>query len=232
VDLVYEPISTSDFYSSSLWVVIDYNGDGTADWTGDSSFNTEGRKHDEIDVGGGGAESGQLWEFNVGGRAAGVPRRKGFGMGENQFNEAIIGYTISVQLVLDVPEDGSIYYETGDYHAKIAQPEFGEPTPEFHGNGTIAMPTMFFDLTKITPKEAPPPPKEAPDEFPWWILLLVVLICALIGVYFLRSRGTTTGTSTTTEGGAQEVNSAQEASQGSSSSDVVEVEAVAEEVSD
>jgi hypothetical protein len=233
LDLIYEPISTSDFYSSTLWVVIDYNGDGTVDWSGDSSFNAEGRKHDEIEVGGGGGDTGQPWEFNVGGRAAGVPRRKGFGMGENQYNEAIIGYTISVQLVLDVPEGETIVYETGDYHARIAQPEFGEPTPEFHGNGSIAMPTMYFDLTQIAPKEAPSAKKEAQQEFPWWAILVLVIVCGLIAAYYMRSKGAATEASAAEEGSsAQEAIGAQQASQVSETTEVVEVEAVPEEAPD
>jgi serine protease AprX len=228
VDLTYEPISTTDLYTSTLWIAIDYNGDGSSDWTGDSSFSTDGIKHDEIELGGGGAEAGQFWEFNIEGRAANIPRFTDPNLGSNEFNEAIIEYTVSLQMVIDVGEGETVIYETGDYHAKVAQPEFGEPTPEFHGNGSISMPTMFFDLSQIYPKEAPAPKKDTGDEFPWWIILVLVVVCGLIGAYFLRGRVAQKGASQTSEGGAQEATDAQQASQ-APSGEVVEVEAVQEQ---
>jgi hypothetical protein len=186
VDLVYDPISSTELYTASLTLVIDYNGDGTIDWRGDSSFSPEGIKHEEIDVGSGGGDTGQLWEFNVEGMALWVGKPKGFGFGENEFNECLIEYAVSVQMVLDIAEGENVTYETGDLHAKIAQPEFGEPTPEFHGNGTIEMTTYFFDLTRVYMDEEEPKKNEPASEFPWWIVLLAVIIAGLLGFYYWR----------------------------------------------
>jgi serine protease AprX len=186
VDLVYDPISTTDLYTASLTLVIDYNGDGNIDWRGDSSFSAEGIKHEEIEVGGGGGETGQLWEFNVEGRAVWVGKPKGLGLGENEFNECLIEYAVSVQMVLDVPEGENVTYETGDLHAKIAQPEFGEPTPEFHGNSSIEMTTYFFDLTRVYMDEEEPEKKTPAPEFPWWLVILAIIIAGLLGFYYWR----------------------------------------------
>ena len=225
VDLVYEPISTSDFYTSTLWVVIDYNGDGSMDWSGDSSFSTNGIKHDEIDIGGGGAQTGQFWEFNVEGIAGWVPKPKGIGIGENEYNEALIEYTISVQMVFDIAEGETIYYDPGDLHAKIAQPEFGEPTPEYSGNGSIEMKAYFFDLTMVYLEEEPSPEKESQLEFPWFILLIIIIIIIALLFYFLRVKKNnkeSNQASTTTEADQQVLPSSQ------TPGEIIEVEAIAE----
>ena len=225
VDLVYEPISTSDFYTSTLWIVIDYNGDGSMDWSGDSSFSTNGIKHDEIDIGGGGAQTGQFWEFNVEGIAGWVPKPKGIGIGENEYNEALIEYTISVQMVFDIAEGETIYYDPGDLHAKIAQPEFGEPTPEYSGNGSIEMKAYFFDLTMVYLEEEPSPEKESQLEFPWFILLIIIIIIIALLFYFLRVKKNnkeSNQASTTTEADQQVLPSSQ------TPGEIIEVEAIAE----
>ncbi|UCE36021.1 MAG: S8 family serine peptidase [Thermoplasmata archaeon] len=188
VTLAYDPISTSDMYSCTLTLVIDYDGDGSIDWRGDSSFSTEGLKIEEIDVGGGGGTTGQYWEFNVEGRALWSPTPKGFGAGENEFNEALVEYTVSVQMIFDMSGNETILYDSGDLHAKIAQPEFGEPTPEYSGNGSIEMRTYFYDLTKVYPKEAPPPKESEEFEFPWWILALAVILAGLLGYYLWQKK--------------------------------------------
>jgi hypothetical protein len=171
-----------------LWVVIDYNGDGSVDWSGDSSFSTEGIRHDEIDLGGGGAESGQLWHINVQGNAVKIIRWEGPNFGENEFNEAIIEYRLSIQMVFDIGEEETIYYETGDLHARIAQPEFGEPTPEYDGNGSIEMKTYFYDLTKIYAEEVEPPRKPKEAGFPFWILAIIAVVACLLGYYLWKTK--------------------------------------------
>jgi serine protease AprX len=183
IDLEYDPVSTSELYMGSLTVVIDYNGDGNIDWRGESAFSTEGIRHEVIEVAGGGGETGQLWEFNVEGSAiwAGLPT--GTVLGENEFNEAVIEYTLSVQMVFAISEDETIYYDSGDMHAKIAQPEFGEPTMEYAGNGSIEMKAYYFDLTKAYPGEAPKTSKVSESGFPWWVLIIAVIAAALLGYY-------------------------------------------------
>ncbi len=189
VDLVYDPISTSELYTGTLTLVIDYNGDGSIDWRGDSSFSSEGLKHEEIDLGGGSAETGQHWEFNVEGRVAKIPGITGPNIGENEFNEAIIEYRVSVQMVFDITEDETIFYDSGDLHAKVAQPGFGEPTPEYNGNGSIGMKASFYDLTRVYIEVAEPPEKPKPAEFPWLIVIFIAIIAALLGyIYWDRSR--------------------------------------------
>ncbi len=190
MDLAYEPVSTSELYTGTLWIVIDYNGDGSIDWSGDSSFSTDGIKHNEIEVGGGGGQTGQLWEVNVQGRALWTPKPKGIGIGENEFNEALIEYTLSLQMVFDIPEGEIVSYDTGDLHAKIAQPEFGEPTPEYQGNGSIEMTTYFYDLTKVYQEEVPMPKKAAEEGFPWWTILIILIIGGSLGFYYWRLKKT------------------------------------------
>jgi hypothetical protein len=187
VDLQYEPLSSTEYQGSSLWVVIDYNGDGSMDWSGDSSFSTEGTRRDEIDLGGGGSESGQLWHINVEGRAIKIIRPEGPNFGENEFMEAIIEYRLSIQMIFDIGEEETIYYETGDFHARIAQPEFGEPTMEYDGNGTLEMKTYFYDLTKIYAEEVEPPAPPAEAGFPFWILIIIIIVAALLGYYLWKT---------------------------------------------
>ena len=188
VDLQYEPLSSTEYQGSSLWVVIDYNGDGSMDWSGDSSFSTEGIRHDEIDLGGGGAQSGQLWHINVQGRAIKIIRPEGPNFGENEFNEAIIEYRLSIQMVFDIGEEETIYYETGDFHARIAQPEFGEPTQEYSGNGSLQIKTYFYDLTKIYIEEVEPPKKSRDAGFPFWLILLILVIAGILVFYFYKDK--------------------------------------------
>jgi serine protease AprX len=190
VDLAYDPLSTSELTGGTLTLVIDYNGDGTIDWRGDSSFSSDGIKHDEIEVGGGGAETGQYWEFNVEGRAANIPRITDPDLGANEFNEAIMEYSVSVQMVFDITEGEIIYYESGDLHAKVAQPEFGEPTQEYMGNGSIEMATYFYDLTKVYQEEAPPPRKSQDAGFPWWIILILAVLVGLLGYVMFQKKKT------------------------------------------
>ncbi len=192
VDLAYEPISTSELYTGTLWVVIDYDGDGNIDWSGDSSFSTDGLKHEEIDIGGGGGQTGQLWEVNVQGRAIWTPMPKSPGIGENEFNEALIEYSVSLQMVFDIAEGETVFYDTGDLHAKIAQPEFGEPTLEYDGNGSIEMTTYFYDLTKVYQEEVPMPKKTGKGGFPWWILIILIIV-GLLGFYYWRLKKTGKG---------------------------------------
>ncbi|UCG69574.1 MAG: S8 family serine peptidase [Thermoplasmata archaeon] len=225
VDLSYEPISTSELYTGTLWVVIDYNGDGSIDWRGDSSFSTNGLKHDEIDIGGGGGETGQLWEFNVEGRALWTPKPKSPGIGENEFNEALIEYTVSLQMVFDIPEGETISYDTNDLHAKIAQPEFGEPTPEYQGNGSIGIQTYFFDLTKVYQEESPMPEKAAGGGFPWWAVLIVIILAGLLGFYYWRFRRTPKESATSSTPIFQ---STQSFSQPQTTGEIVEVEEISE----
>jgi hypothetical protein len=190
VDLAYDPLSTTELTGGTLTLVIDYNGDGSIDWRGDSSFSSDGIKHDEIDIGGGGAETGQYWEFNVEGRAANIPRITDPTPGANEFNEAIIEYSVSVQMVFDIAEGEIIYYDSGDLHAKVAQPEFGEPTQEYQGNGSIEMATYFYDLTKVYQEEAPQPKKSTEGGFPWWIILILAVLVGLLGYVMFQKKKT------------------------------------------
>jgi serine protease AprX len=222
VDLQYEPVSTSDLYTGTLWVVVDYNGDGNIDWRGDSSFSTDGLKHDEIMVEGGGGETGQLWEFNVEGYAMWTIKPDGFGLGENEFNEALVEYAISIQMVFDIAEGETISYDTGDLHAKIAQPEFGEPTPEYSGNGSIEAKTYFYDLSRVYLEEAPPPKKPAEQGFPWWIVIVAVIIAGLIGFYYWRLKKT----SKELKPSISQPGTAVQGTQPQTSGEIVEVEAI------
>jgi serine protease AprX len=226
VDLTYEPISTSELYTGTLWVVIDYNGDGTIDWRGDSSFSTNGLKHDEIDIAGGGAQTGQLWEFNVQGRALWTPKPKGFGIGENEFNEALIEYTVSLQMIFDIPDGETIFYDTGDLHAKIAQPEFGEPTLEYQGNGSIEMTTYFFDLTKVYQEEVPKPKKSTEGGIPWWAILILIILAMLLVFYYWRFRRVPKETTATSS--LPVFQSTQQSPPSQSTGEIVEVEAIQE----
>jgi serine protease AprX len=224
VDLQYEPISSSEIYTGTIWVVIDYDGDGNIDWSGDSSFSTEGIKHEEIDVGSGGGQSGQLWEINVQGYAAKIPRWEGPNFGENEFNEALIEYRLSIQMVFDVQEDEIIEYDTGDLHAQIAQPEFGEPTPEYSGNGTLMLKSHFYDLTRIYMEEPPPPKKAKEAGFPLWILILAIIIAGLVAFYFWKYKMVPKKTGTNEVVAVSEIQTTQAPVTG----EIVEAEVVAE----
>jgi hypothetical protein len=184
--LEYPPVSTSERYIGELSLVIDFNGDGSIDWRGDSSFNPEGGKLEEIDVGSAGG-AGQYWDFNVEGRVTWIPKPKGIGVGENEFNEALIEYTISLQMVFDIAEGETVTYEIGDYHARIAQPKFGVPTPEYTGDGTLEITTLYYDLNNIYLEDETPPEEEPEEGFPWWAVIIALIIIGLL-VYYFRLR--------------------------------------------
>ncbi len=184
--LEYPPVSTSERYAGELTLVIDFNGDGSIDWRGDSSFDPEGGKLEEIDVGSVGG-AGQYWDFNVEGRVTWIPTPKGIGAGENEFNEALIEYSISLQMVFDIDEGETVTYETGDYHARIAQPEFGVPTQDYAGNGTLEMMTLYYDLNNIYMEEATPPEEPPEQGFPWWAVIIALIVIGLL-FYYVRFR--------------------------------------------
>lgn len=175
IDLSYTTVNAEDYVVGDLTITIDYDGDGNADWTGDRTPSNNGVKHDEIELTGElGNQRGKLWNFNIDGSGVKVKNPDFYNLGNNEFNEAIIHYTVSLQLIFDTADD--VIIEFSDLHATIAQFEFGEPTSDYQG-GSISMLSYYYDLNEI--KEEDVVVKEKSREDKGWLYALIALLIAL-----------------------------------------------------
>ncbi|MEW5760149.1 MAG: S8 family serine peptidase [Candidatus Thermoplasmatota archaeon] len=173
IDFSYSPVSFKERSIVELSVIIDYNGDGSIDWKSSERVSRTGTKHDEIEIESG--EKNKFWEINVVGNVIHLPRIKLPNIMDNEFNEAIISYTMSIQLVFETRENETIKINNSDYHSKIVQFEFGEG-----GEGYIEMPQVCYNLTRIVEEKKIEKPKEKKFEFPYWALIIFLIFIAII----------------------------------------------------
>jgi hypothetical protein len=177
VDLGYTPAKSDGWTISIVTLEIDFNGDGSPDWTGDSAYSNRGHKTWQLPV----SESDVVWSFTVTGQAVQIPDWWRWRQpGDNEFNEVTIEYTVGLGLTLNIPEGESVTVIPPDLHASYAQLEYAEPESNYTG-GYIVMNSTYFDLQYAKLPPSPPPLEEEKFEFPWWgWLLLVILLLAIL----------------------------------------------------
>ncbi len=178
--LSFTVIQTSKPQVGTLRLIIDSNGDGTADWSQPLDMNEN--KVSELDLTSSqfAGNRGSVWVFNVEGYGFVLQIINIFK--ENQYYEARIPYTISAVISLEQQTNPDLVIDFQDLHAQYGQWEFAKPSGDY-SNGTITMDRYFFELGYVHSMEQPKK-KEKVEEFnPWPWLILIIIIVMLIILY-------------------------------------------------
>ena len=125
IDLTYDPVDTSEWTTGDLTFTIDFDNDGTDDFTG--GFNpavTDGNRHEELDVDPG--MTGGLWAFDIVGQGFKFQRN----LLTSNYVELRMEYSMSVQLIMGGFENESFLVEFDSDNSMIAPLRFGVSTPE------------------------------------------------------------------------------------------------------
>ncbi len=182
-DFTYAPSRSDGWSTTSLAFQIDTNGDGSAEWTSDSSFTNHGSRHYELSPETVGATDA-VWEFSITGQSVGVPPwRNIVYWTQHQYSEVLVEYDLGV--VATIEGNGSLQLPAQDPHAAVAKWDFMEPsTPET--NSTITLQRDYYNLsiaTFVTPPVSRAPP---PHGLPWWLLWVAGALVGVAVVLLLR----------------------------------------------
>jgi serine protease AprX len=174
IDLTYDPVDTSEWTTGDLTFTIDFDNDGTDDFTG--GFNpaiTDGNRHEELDVDSG--MTGGLWAFDIVGQGFKFQRN----LLTSNYVELRMEYSMSVQLIMGGFENESLPVEFDSDNSMIAPLRFGVSTPEYSG-GELEMNVHYYDLEAVKLKEVHNPPPHRYDGIPAYLFPLIGLILIFI----------------------------------------------------
>jgi serine protease AprX len=164
---------TEDVTFADLYVVIDVNGDGEADWSpdGEPGINYDPSKEWYVDISSGfmAGRRGDNWSFNVSGYALGLSL------------DGVLGahYDVGVGVILDSRQDPRV--EFPEYR-------FGEKTSDYPG-GTTTLHLYYYDL-----RSPPGPEKETTLDMVIDMLPLIIGLIAIGGVaYYILNKRRGTG---------------------------------------
>ncbi|UCH90114.1 MAG: S8 family serine peptidase [Thermoplasmata archaeon] len=192
VDMSYNAVSIDKLTFGDLTFTIDFDMDGTVDYTGTLAPTLGRIKHEEFAVPSGSA--GQLWSFDVIGEGFKLiqPLR------DRNYVELRIEYTMNLQFVLGAGEGEGGGGTNGNmsvinytqYPAILAPLKEGSSTFEYTG-GTVLVTRNFYDLTKVVYHESPGPPEPAVEQkatWPWILAVIVIIILILLYMYNRRKQ--------------------------------------------
>ncbi len=180
IELSYLPLDTSELSAGDLSYTIDYDNDGSVDFTGGFSPVFSGSRREELDVDA--ADTNALWAFDIVGQGfkAQNPIR------ENSYVELRIEYIMSVQLILGGDLGETQFIDFGDDNSMIAPLRFGSPYSGYEGS-ELSMTVGYYDLDAVEYHEVEKEALKAEEGNPFFLLLLILLTACLI-VYIVRRR--------------------------------------------
>lgn len=182
LDLSYAPVRVDDgLIAGSLNLRVDTDGDGAYDST-TSGFSNMGRKHLELDAGGGET----LWWADVEGRGFKLSRLELLSdYSKNQFREARFAYSISVEIRMKGGNTTKI--NLTDWSPEVGLLETGAAT---NASSEVWLERPYFNLTGVGKEKSVRIVVVVRQEFPWWLAAAVVVAVAVAAYYFSRKRGT------------------------------------------
>ncbi len=147
-DLNYNFYDTTQTTAGTIDVTLDWDGNGVSDIS-PQIFDIDGTKHYEVDLTSGSAadHKGKYWTFNVMGQGIKIPLPNP----EDEFQEALIEYTVDLTLSLD-PAAQVTFDETG--FAKDNSPWlFAEPSDSYAG-AEVTLKKNVFDVSDVEYQES------------------------------------------------------------------------------
>jgi serine protease AprX len=181
LDLTYTTFDTAEFRLVDLTFSIDYDLDGSADYTGSFSPNPNGQKHEEIDISSGEFSShrGKYWAFAISGR--GFARI--ISQTHKEPEEARGEYAYSVSFVFDLSEGDNEYVNVGGFFSGIGRLEFGDPLG--NDGGTITITQSTYDLNNIWEEEEVEP-QVIETNLGWLIFFNIAGLLLIVMAYVYR----------------------------------------------
>jgi serine protease AprX len=181
LDLSYTAVDSSEFSVVDLTFAIDYDKDGSYDYTSSATPNPNGHKHEEISLDSGEFSQwkGDYWNFDVQGQGIGnlwSPLHK-------EPEELRSEYFYSVQFVFDISEGESIKVDPGALHSAVGILEFGEPYQ--YSGGKITLTKGTFNLKNVGGVEEPDKSVLSQD-LSWLIIFNIAGLLLIATAYIYR----------------------------------------------
>ena len=190
VNLHYDPIHTSSeiLTVAGIQVTIDYDNDGTNDWTG-SMFPRDQPDIIDLTSGGFGSHLDSLWRFNIEGTGFGAPNAPpGTFIGESYY-EITVEYSVNLQVEFSTTSNETINLDFLNYDPndpKISNLRFGDKFVNYEGEG-LNLYSPYYNLQNVNPIEIPPEKKVKSEiTTPWFIWLLLAIALLILAVLFYR----------------------------------------------
>jgi hypothetical protein len=190
IDMSYNAVSIDKLTFGDITFTVDFDMDGSDDYTGTLAPTLGRIKHEEFSVSSGTA--GQLWAFDVIGEGFKIVQP----LRDRSYVEMRIEYTMSLQFVLAVSQnatgegnDSASAIKFAQYPAIVAPLTNGISTSEYTG-GTVSLPKNYYDLTQVSLEEPEPMPEVTTAEGPslLWILAVIVIIVLILIALRLKRR--------------------------------------------
>ncbi len=182
IDLSYNPLDASELAAGDLSFTIDYDNDGTEDYTGDMSPILSGNRHEEVAVES--SNTNMLWAFGIVGQGFKLQNP----IRENSYVELRIEYTISVQLVYAGESEEESFIDFKGENSMIAPLKFGSPVDSYEGE-ELKMTVDQYDLDKVEYYKIEERNKKEEGGPIWTLFIFALLVVGVIGYIIVKKRG-------------------------------------------
>ena len=193
LNLHYDPIESNDklVAIAGIRLVIDYDGDGQADWSGSMSPRDQPQTI-ELSSGGFSGHLDEQWAFNIEGVGFGLPNSPPGNLFGESYYEVLIEYSVDMDIIFDpstsisniTSNDGFSSFDIND--PKVGNLRLGGKSSTSSEVG-LNLYGSFFDLGEVKPIEPDTRfDEEKKIETPWYIWLLIALALAILAVLFYR----------------------------------------------
>ena len=148
IDLSYSAYDLNLGTGGRIDVTLDWDGDENSDIQ-PQPLDIDGNKRYEVPLteGSPGASSkGKFWNFNVQGEGIKIP----FPDPEDEFNEALIEYTIGVQLTIE--PDAKISLDKREFTSDMSPWRFDEPS-DYHTGARVTLERHTYDVSDVEYQE-------------------------------------------------------------------------------
>jgi len=183
VALSYPSVDLTELTFASLGFRIDWDDDGTWDYTGSMAPSRSGVKVEDVPLSG---DLGRYVKFGIQGRGFRVQRI----IESKQYEEARVEYSMSVAITF--PSDaGTIVVGAQDLHAIVGHLRLSE-TSSSYTMGNVSVEYDVYDMDKVQWQDVQPPvePTEGGGSaLLWAVILLVLLLGGVLAMSRLRPQG-------------------------------------------
>ncbi len=176
IEFIFQQLNLQRNTAADLELQGDTDGDGNSDITPSTSI--EGTKEYIVDVDP--SMVGHEWEFWVDGTAWGYDPL-------DEFPEPIVPWWVHIVAVMD--ESSHPVFEYTENRSDLAQWDFGLPSNDYDGNGSVTMLRTKYNMELVEDKVTIINKVDEGEDTPWGLIILLLIILLVVGLIIGRTLG-------------------------------------------